>query len=148
MRGFRFLVLVTLATAGVPLVPTAARAHDLRAVVTVADAIRVEAFFDDELPAESAEVQVTDAAGTVVATGKTDERGVWVFPRPAPGAYTLAVKSIGHGTTVAFTVDGAPEAPVAFTGQRMNKTVALVSGVSLLLGISAVSWFRRRRRVK
>ena len=148
MRGFRFLVLVTLATAGVPLIPTAARAHDLRAVVTVAEAVRVEAFFDDETPAESAEVQVTDAAGAVVATGKTDERGVWTFPCPVPGQYTLAVKSIGHGTTVAFTVAGTQEAPVAFTGQRLNKTVALTLGVGLLLGISAVSWLRLRRRVK
>ncbi|QJW96321.1 carboxypeptidase regulatory-like domain-containing protein [Frigoriglobus tundricola] len=148
MRGFRFLVLVTLATAGVPLVPAAARAHDLRAVVTVADAVRVDAYFDDDTPAESAEVQVTDAAGNVIASGRTDERGVWTFPRPAPGAYTLAAKSVGHGTTVAFTVDGSPGAPVAFTGQRMSKPVALAIGAGLLLGISAASWFRRRRRVK
>jgi nickel transport protein len=148
MRQFRFLVLATAITGGVLLGTSAASAHDLRAKVTVADAVRVEAYFDGDMPAEFADVSVTDAAGAEVLVGKTDERGVWTFPLPKPGEYTLRVKSIdGHAARVVFRVEEAAEtSPVVYAPWRMNKALALAIGLLLLLGLSAVSWFRGRRR--
>ena len=147
MRCFRLLVLATAAAAGVLLAAAPASAHDLRANVTVANAVKVEAYFDDDTPAQFAEVTVINAEGAAVLTGKTDERGVWTFPLPKPGTYSLKVESAGHVATVPFRVDGGPAAPaVVYTGWRMNKAVALAIGVLLLLGISAVSWFIRYRR--
>ena len=145
MRRFRLLVLATVAAVGG--LPASAAAHGMFADVTVADAVTLVAYFDGDEPAEFAEVQVTDADGTVVASGKTDERGLWTFPKPRPGAYTLTVRSIGHVAKRAFRVGGEPDAPPAvYTGWRPNTAVALIVGVGGLLGISAVSWFLRRRR--
>ena len=148
MRRFRFLVLATVAAAGA--LPAPAFAHAIHADVTVADAVTLLAYFEEDVPAEFAEVQVTDVAGAVVAGGKTDARGLWAFPKPKPGAYTLTVKSIGHVAKREFRVDGEPDAPpVVYTGWRPNKAVAVALGLVLLLGISAVSWFLlRRRKVK
>ena len=131
-----------------PLVlPAVASAHDLRAKVTVADVVKAEAYFDGNMPAESAEVTVIDVDGAAVVTGKTDERGVWTFPLPKPGTYSLAVKSIGHVAKVKFNVDGGTDSPAnVYTVWRMNKAVPLTTGLVLLLGISAASWFIRRRR--
>ena len=145
MRRFRLLVLATVAAVGG--LPAPAAAHAMHADVTVADAVTLLAYFEEDVPAEFAEVQVTDADGAVVASGKTDARGLWTFPKPKPGAYTLTVKLIGHMATREFRVAGEPDAPqVFYTGWRPNKAVALTAGVVLLLGMSAVSWFRRRRR--
>src|SRR5207302_841525 len=99
----RFLVLAAVAVAVVVLAPARASAHDLRAKVTVGgDTVRVEVGFDDDTPAEKATVTVTDATGAEVAAGKTDGRGVWSFPRPAPGRYTLKATAIGHVDQVPF----------------------------------------------
>ena len=145
MRRFRLLVLATVAAVGA--LPASAAAHAMHADVTVADAVTLLAYFEEDVPAEFAEVQVTDADGAVVASGKTDARGTWTFPKPKPGAYTLTVRSIGHVAKREFRVDGEPDAPpVVYTGWRPNKAVAVALGSVLLLGISAISWFLLRRR--
>ena len=145
MRRFRLLVLATVAAVGG--LPASADAHAMFAKVTVADAVTLLAYFEEDVPAEFAEVQVTDADGTVVASGKTDERGVWTFPKPKPGNYFVTVKSIGHVAKCEFPVAGEPDAPPAvYTGWQPNTAVALTLGAGGLLGISAVSWFLRRRR--
>jgi hypothetical protein len=116
------------------LLPSGAAAHGLRADVTpTADPIRVEAGYDDGTPADDARVTVTAADGTVVASGKTDERGVWSFPKPGPGSYTVAVESAGHRDAVGLEV---PEAalPTVFARFRLNKTVAIILGLALILG--------------
>jgi len=147
MGTFRLLVLATVAAGGVLLAPGRASAHALRAKITVAETVKVEAYFDDDTPAEFADATVTDASGAEVLTGKTDARGVWTFPLPKPGTYTLRVKSIGHAAQVDFPVEGEPEAPPAvYAPGRMNTPLALALGLLLLLGVSAVSWYRTRRR--
>jgi hypothetical protein len=152
MRGFRFFVLATAAAGGVLLAPAPARAHALHADVVVATEVKLLAYFDDDVPAEFAEAIVTDSNGTAVLTGKTNERGVWVFPRPKPGTYlvSVSVKAIGHTTRVEFTVPAEPDAPAAAFGDpRPNQTLGLALGLVGLLGFSATFWFiRRARRVK
>jgi nickel transport protein len=146
MRVFRLLVLVT---AGAPLTPVRADAHGMHAKVDVTnDPARLDAYFDENFPAEFADVTVTDADGNVVLTGKTDGRGVWTFPRPKPGTYVLTVKEPdGHVAKRKFTVAGADEQAeqTVYTGRRLNKWVGLTIGVVGLLGVSGVSWLLRRR---
>jgi|GEM_PF-1998196 len=147
MRWFRFLVLVIATGSGVLLAPAAASAHDLRAIVTVADEVKVLAHFDDEVPAEFAAVTVLDATGNEVTAGKTDERGTWTFARPAPGEYVLTVESSGHVARVSFRVDAEPgTVPIEFTGWRLNRLIGITIGLVLLLGFSAISWLIRRQR--
>jgi hypothetical protein len=146
MRVIRFLVLATAAASGVLLAPGSAFAHGMNAKVTVADDVRVEAYFDGDFPAEFAEVTVTDAGGKEVFVGKADERGVCTVPRPAPGEYTLTAKCAGHTATVRFRIEGDPGAgPAAYTGWRLNKFLGLAIGLILIFGISAASWLIRRR---
>lgn len=149
MPSFRFLVLATAAVGGVLLTSARADAHAMHAKVKVeGDSVRLDAYHDEEFPAEFADVTVTDAAGAVVLTGKTDETGVWTFPRPKPGKYAVTVrKPDGHVATTEFEVAGpaGPDAPTTFGGPRLNKWLGLSAGVLILLCISGASWMRRRR---
>jgi hypothetical protein len=134
--------------AAVFLLPAApAAAHDLRLTVKLpADEPQVvvlEAGFDDDTPAEGAKVTVTDAAGAVVAEGRTGETGVCRLPRPGPGKYTAVVESVGHRDEVPFEVAGAA---AEYGGWRPDKTVGLAAGVGGLLAASAGWWWVRRRR--
>lgn len=153
MRRFRLLVLATTAAGGVLLAPARADAHAMHTKVEVGAAeVKLLAYFDEDLPADFAEVVVADAAGAAVLTGKTDARGVWTFLPPKPGDYRLTVKheQTGHTTRVKFTVPGEPDAaPAVFTGAWVSKPLGLVIGLGGLLGLSAVYWFvLRARRVR
>lgn len=149
MRVFRVFVLAIVAIGGVLLAPAVASAHGMRADVTVADQVKVVAYFDDDTPAESATVSIADANGNEILTGKADEHGVWTFAKPAPGQYTLTAKCIGHVAKVEFRVEGDSEPelpPVVYTRSQLPKIIGIVVGLVVLLGISAVSWFLRRYR--
>jgi nickel transport protein len=146
VRVFRFLVLATATIAGALLVPSRAGAHAMFVDVKHAeDPVKVLAYFDEDMPAEFADVTVTGADGNVVLTGKTDEHGVWTFPRPTKsGTYTVTVKLTGHVAKREFTVDGEAETTAA-PARRLNKWVGLGIGVAVLLGASGLSWLLRRR---
>jgi hypothetical protein len=60
------------------------------------DRVRVEAFYDDDTPAQKAKVSLENEANQVVAEGRTDERGLWSCPLPKPGKYTVRAESVGH----------------------------------------------------
>src|SRR5205085_12543127 len=108
------------------LAPGTAAAHDLVAVVSLRDKdVYVEAGYsfgrDESEPAEGAAVTVTDTDGNRVAAGTTDERGVWTFPRPPAGTYTIVVEQAGHRTAVTLAV---PETGTAeFLPSRLDKRV-------------------------
>jgi hypothetical protein len=147
MRAFRLLVLATAAAGGVLLAPAAASAHGMSARVEVrADSVYLLAYFDDDTPAESAAVSVTDEDGKEVLAGTTNERGEWTFPRPAPGRYALTAKCVGHSAKVHFAVEGVAESPAVYSGQGLGRAAGLAIGLTILLGISAATWLRRRRR--
>lgn len=90
--------------------PTAADAHAVGAEARLkGDRVEVDAYFDDDTPADDAAVVVTDAGGKNVAAGRTDARGQWSFPTPPGGEYKVAVDAGGgHRVTVALTVPAAP----------------------------------------
>ncbi len=141
----RYLVLGTATVAGVLFAPGRAGAHAMHADVKfVNDTVQLLAYFEEDVPAEFADVTVTDADGNIVLTGKTDERGVWTFPRPKPGRYTITAKLVGHVVKAPLPIDGAAEEAVTPTDRR-NKWVGLALGVAGLLGVSGASWLLRRR---
>src|SRR5262245_65730861 len=97
-----------LAAALLVCLPERAFAHDLLATVKVLpDAVVVEAGFDDDTPAEGAKVVVTDASGKEIASGKTDEKGVFKLSRPGPGKYKAVVESAGHRDEAEFPIKAA-----------------------------------------
>lgn len=153
MRPTRLLVLAALASV---VVPGAAAAHDLKAVVTVtATEVKVEAGYDDETPADGGKVSLTRADGTAVADGKLDERGCWATKLPPPGDYVVVVNDIGHRDRVSFTIPDpasvasagpAPVPEATYTNWRLDKTLGLAIGLAVLLGGSLLYTLVRRRR--
>lgn len=102
-----------LATAAFLGLAIPARAHNLGVECRLgAKEVVVEAFYDDDTLAEGAGVKVTDAEGREVAAGKTDGKGRWSFPRPAPGHYRVLVDAgAGHRTTQKLAVAGSAAPP-------------------------------------
>ena len=102
---------IGLTVGGLLLIASPAFAHKLLTSWKVdGGRVRVEAFFDDDTPAQEAQVVVTDAADRTVAEGRTDERGVWSFARPAAGSYSVRVESVGHRATARIKVPQAASA--------------------------------------
>jgi nickel transport protein len=108
------LALSAAVVAVVLFTPAAADAHAVGAEPKLVDGrLQVDAFYDDDSPAEDAKISVTDAAGNVVAEGKTDDKGRWSCPAPPPGKYGIKVDAgAGHRAVVKFTVPD-PAAPAA-----------------------------------
>jgi nickel transport protein len=144
----RFLVLVATATVVALCTPGAADAHDLQGVVKLPPSdltvLIVEAGFDDETPAEGATVRLLEAGGTLVAEGKTDEKGVWKTTRPGKGKYVVKVESLGHADRIEFEIVGTGD--YEFAGWRFDKTLGLAIGVGGLLVASGGFWWFRLRK--
>ena len=114
---------------------------------TIVAEVYVEAGYSygqDAEPAEGAAVTVTGADGKPVAAGATDERGVWTFPRPSAGTYTVVVEQAGHRTAVTLAV---PESgTVAFFPSRLDERVGVAVGVAVVLGLTLAYRSVRRRQ--
>jgi len=109
----------------------------------------VTAYFSDDDPADKAKITITDESGEVIASGTTDETGVWTFPRPSKGGmYTATVESIGHREVVRFPIaePGLLDVGGEYTGWRMNKWLGIAIGLTLMLGGSALFWYVRRKK--
>lgn len=138
-------VLPTVALAVALFAPSVASAHDLRVGVKVdAGAVRIEADYEGEIPAQAATVTLTDSAGTVVASGKTDDRGAWSCPRPSPGTYSLVVEQAGHRAKETVVVPGDGSA-MSVSPVRMNKWAGLAIGLGTLLVLTVAFKFARRK---
>lgn len=147
-RNTSFLLF---AVAAACLSPQRAVAHDLRIMVTPEDAsFRVEAWFEGDIPAEKARITVTNAAGEILHSGTTDERGVWLFPKPGPGAYRIVVESTGHRDSAILQVPGeqtsADAVPTVITDSRLSQTLGLSIGLTLVLGGTAAFILIRRMK--
>jgi len=131
-------------------------AHRLMAdCKVVGNQLRIEAFYQDDTPAQEANVTVR-SGDVVIAQGQTDEKGVWTCPKPAAGTYTVRVESTGHAATetlvIAESEDGnnptAAEASPEGSTDRATRTRTpwrnLALGVGLVGGACAV-WLVTRR---
>lgn len=140
-----------LATLVLVLGPSVAMAHKMIVEAAIKPealtVVRVEAYFEDDTPATDAVVKVRDDSGQEIAKGKTDDRGVWTFPRPKAGTYTIRVEdSTGHDQEVVLPIPEDPVTVEAATWQP-NLILGVAVGLGLLLGIAFLSW-RRKQRVR
>lgn len=71
------------------------------------DKLRVEAYYEDEIPAQMARIVVESESKQVVAEGRTDERGLWSCPVPPPGMYVVRAESVGHSAKETIVVPSA-----------------------------------------
>jgi len=96
MRGLPSLALPALLL--LMLMPALAFAHNVGVACKLrGDKVEVEAFYDDDTPAQKAKVQVKDGKDEIVASGVTDEKGTWNFAAPASGKYVVYLDAgAGH----------------------------------------------------
>jgi hypothetical protein len=152
------LLLVFLLVVGSP---RHAWAHALGAECRLKDGhVRVEAFFDDDVPAASALVQVLNARKEILTSGKTDSAGVWTCTAPTAGQYAIVIDAgMGHRVTVSVTVPGQmPDArgtdvkTPAYGSERAEFTrfpllkIGLGVGTLLLFSVAFVVARRRSRQ--
>jgi hypothetical protein len=97
----RFSLLIAIALLADP---TPAFAHRLHVSTRlIGDQIRVEVFYDDDTPAQEAKVTIR-LGDQAVGEGRTDDKGVWICPRPQPGTYAVRAESVGHAATEPLVV--------------------------------------------
>src|SRR5262245_20681084 len=126
---FRLFVLLGGAL-GFLLTAGPVRAHALGAEARIrGNQVRVEAYYEDDPPAGAARVTVQDASRKVVAEGRTDEKGIWSFPRPAAGHYRLVVDAgAGHRKQLVLDIpvaDVSPSEPSDQTALEQTPTVSV-----------------------
>jgi hypothetical protein len=74
--------------------------------------VRVEAYFSDDTPAINALIVVRNEQNEIVAHGRTDDRGVWAFSRPAPARYEVSIDGgAGHRAAQRLTIPEQPSQP-------------------------------------
>src|SRR5438552_522160 len=138
------LAVAALLAAAAPL-----RAHALHAECKLhGNEVRVEAFYSDNSAARDAKITVRDAAGTAVAAGRTDAKGVWTFARPPAGTYeVVADAGAGHRCPLTMTIPAealADEATVSEGPTRAEATAVPWGRVLLGLAVLAAVGFGAR----
>ncbi len=147
----RFLVVAVIAVLVALGLPQRGSAHDLKVMVNLeGDPIKLEAWFDDDTPAEMGRVTVSRENGEEIAAGTTNERGQWSFPKPGPGIYRIVVECIGHRDVLKLTIPGAEstDAPIAVGDFRLSQKLGLGIGLAMILGGSLAFVLLRLRKGK
>jgi hypothetical protein len=144
---FPLLILACLLAGTSP-----AFAHRLHVDLKLAgDQVRVEAFYDDDTPAQEAKITVTQGDQTI-AEGRTDEKGVWTCAKPAPGTYLVRAESVGHAAKDTLIVRESnqppPSEPTSATAERARHTQTpwgrLAAGLAVIGGLW-IAWIISRR---
>lgn len=108
--------------------------------------VRVEAYYEDETPAQHAKVEVW-RGDEMVASGTTDDTGVWTFAKPPAGTYEIRVKDLGHAARLALVIEEAapPPDPPRQSGVRWGP---LLIGLAIIgfLTLFPRLWRMTRRR--
>ena len=136
------------------LAASPALAHRLHVDAKVAgDLIRVEAFYDDDTPAQEAKITLT-LGDQLAVEGRTDDKGVWTCPRPAPGTYTVRAVSVGHAAKDSHlvpepeptqaTIEQEPPASPERVKQTRTPWARLAAGLAIIGGLW-VAWTIARR---
>lgn len=110
--------------------PHLARAHKVSLFVFQENgAVYTEAYFVDGTPCRNAVITATDADGTVVAEGLTDDEGLFSFPCGLESDLTIAVRaSMGHGSEILLPA-AEPEAREGLSTEE-DSTGSATKGVS------------------
>jgi nickel transport protein len=138
----RFLLLAAL-------FGPAAFAHEMEFQVEKAPgAVAVRFGYGHDDPARGAPVAVYSPAdpSKPFQTGQTDQRGVFVFAPDRPGEWrVVADDAEGHREEAKVTV--AAEGAHQFESHSHSRAGTLVTGLSLLLGVTGITlWWSGRRR--
>ena len=129
--------------------PAFAHRLHVEARLTENDQLRVEAYYDDDTPAQDARVTIR-LGEQLVAEGKTDDKGVWTCPRPEPGTYTVRAQTAGHGATTTLEVPQptAIAAPPPSDDDRASRTRTpwgrLAAGLAIIGGLWLAARLTRR----
>jgi hypothetical protein len=123
------------------------------------DRLRVEAFYDDDTPAQNAKIVVENDRKQVVAKGLTDEKGCWNCAVPTSGEYTVRAESIGHAAKETLAIkesalDNSRSIERKISSEpaatRDEKTampwVSITIGLAMLACLGALVWFIRGRK--
>jgi hypothetical protein len=133
--------------AAVLFVVAPAFAHKLIVVAeVVGDQMRVEAYHDDDTPAQEAKVTVLQGEA-VIAEGRTDEKGVWTFPKPSPGSYVVQATSVGHKAATRLDIPESPSPPpepIDRSETTRTPWRRLGLGIGIIAGMSIVALILRR----
>ena len=131
-----YLLTVAMAV----LTPVAAHAHKMDMVATPDErVVRVVVGYDDDTPCEGATVTLANAAGDVIATGTTNERGVCEFERPAAGIYTIRANDhAGHKASVELPLPQSEAERVSAATVRRNRWLMMAAGLAMIAGVTLV----------
>lgn len=120
------------------------------------DRLRVEAYYDEDIPAPNARVSVR-SGDQLIAEGRTDEMGVWTSPKLGPGTYMVTAQDVGHASDPDTVVIADPDAPPSLSAApdpapesqtRADKTRTpwrrIGLGIGLIAGFVLLSRLLRR----
>jgi len=134
------------AAAWLAMAPYAAPAHGLiTAPLSGGEGVRVA--YDDDEPVSFADVQVFAPGGAKpVLTGVTDRNGCFLFRPDTAGVWKVSVDDgMGHGAP--HFVTSAPAASAAAPPPRRSRAQDVVTGLSLIFGVSGWgAWLRLRTK--
>src|SRR5262245_13880228 len=139
---------ITIAIAALLTLASPAFAHRLLFDYKVDGAeLRVEAYYDDDTPAQQTKV-IISFEGTTVAEGRTDDRGVWTCPKPSAGTYSLRIEGVGHATKGTLEIRDQP-APAPELDDRAARTSTpwrrIGLGIGIIAGVTILSYVLRKR---
>ncbi len=96
MRGTAQLLAVIVLFLGCSLAPAWAHKVNLFAYAE-GDKVYTESYFADGQKVQGGEIEVADDRGTTLLTGKTDDKGLFVFPLAKKQTLTITINSgMGH----------------------------------------------------
>jgi hypothetical protein len=118
--------------------------HKLCAKLDIqADKLIVEAFYDNDMPAENAKVRLLHQQKTL-AEATTDERGMCTLTIPPAGDYLLDISAGGgHRTEVAFTIGAEAMAAAGDTKADVSNQRWWGATVGILIIVIATMLGRR-----
>ena len=107
MRQPKIIVMMLVLLACGLFQATTAFAHKVNVFAYVEDGkVFCESYFPDGRPVEGGTIEVKDASGKVLVTGKTDKQGLFEFKQPAPQDLTIVIiASMGHKNTYLLKKD-------------------------------------------
>ncbi len=127
MKKFFTVLLCILAAS------SAAFAHKISAFVDVEDnTVHLISYFNDGTPVKNGEVEILNASGKVVRTGKTDKNGEFNFKLKKAGDYTAVVTAeLGHKASVKFSIGNPNQTAAAEPDSQETPKEQTKSSVNL-----------------
>jgi nickel transport protein len=148
MKHARFAIWLTASLLSLFACPRSASAHALGAECRLkGDKVHVEAYFEDDTPAQQAAVRVLDAEEHEIVKGQTDVKGFWSFDAPPPGRYQVIIDAgAGHRVVQKLTISErgiagqTSQAPPAQVGDAPSREeFTSFPWLKVLLGVGTIA---------